>query len=114
MRSGRRLPQCAEVVRRNMPARARRKDVHQPNANGIRNTLRILSNPNSATRTMKGIMRSPHFPKDVMEYTVPALVKNLELTHGPGNPNFYMSHSVEAHQVPSLDRKRFVYGTCEK
>jgi len=37
-----------------------------------------------------------------MEYTVPALAKNLELTHGPGNPNFYMSHSVEANQVPSL------------
>lgn len=34
-----------------------------------------------------------------MEDTVPALVKNLELTHGPGNPNFYMSHSVEANQV---------------
>ena len=30
---------------------------------------------------------------------MPALVKNLELTHGPGNPNFYMSHSVEANQV---------------
>jgi hypothetical protein len=35
IRSGRRLPQCADAVSKNMPASARRKEVHQPNATGI-------------------------------------------------------------------------------
>ena len=53
-RSGRRVPQCADAVSRNMPASARRSDVHHPNANGIWRIPGPLNSANNVTRTMKG------------------------------------------------------------